>query len=662
MILAITISIGILSDCKKEDPKITIEKISGSIQKGPFISGSSIQISELDSKLFQTGKTFSGFTSNSLGYYEITDLVLSSAYLDVSASGFYFDEVNNVKSISPLNLSAVTNVTDNTLINLNILTTLEKPRVKYLMEKSVSFTEAKQMAQSEVLAFFGILSKGMEPSETLDISQEGDANAALLAVSLILHGNRSVGDLSELLYNISSEIREDGSFFNEGIMTDLRNSAAGLKLPLIRTNLENYYKDLGVTVTLPAFENYIFAFLKFTGETPTVKVLPATEIGTISARLNAEVNPNTLSTQVVFTYGLNGNFNGSINAKEGGKSGSEPLIFTADVNGLIPGRIYNFKVKATNAKGTVTTDSVEFTTLGELPGVSINAAKSITQSTAVLSGQVDCKKLLTDVSFEYGPTTEYFYSVTAAKDPVSSNEIVNVSVIIKGLTPATLFHFRIKADNALGTEYSNDMEFTTALGPYKGTVQDIDGNIYKTVGIGSQIWTAENLKVKKYNDGTNIPIVSDSAVWSNTTTPAYSYYWYAPEYLNTYGAFYNWYAVNTGKLCPAGWHVPEKAEWDTLVEYLGGKYEAGGKLKSKGYWVYTDLQNNDEYEFNAIPSGNGSYNGGFMGMGYSAAWWSSDDVNSTESRSLGLWYENNTTDNWTDNNKGNAYSVRCVKD
>lgn len=118
------------------------------------------------------------------------------------------------------------------------------------------------------------------------------------------------------------------------------------------------------------------------------------------------------------------------------------------------------------------------------------------------------------------------------------------------------------------------------------TVTDISGNIYPFVTIGTQVWMGENLRVEKYNDGTPIPFVTDNAVWAanftnKTKLPMMA--WYnndkATHTANKNGALYNWYAVDTKKLCPTGWHVPTDAEWTTLTTYLGGETGAGLKLK-----------------------------------------------------------------------------------
>ena len=97
------------------------------------------------------------------------------------------------------------------------------------------------------------------------------------------------------------------------------------------------------------------------------------------------------------------------------------------------------------------------------------------------------------------------------------------------------------------------------------SIKDKDRNVYKTVIIGTQVWMAENLKTTKYKDGTAIPLVTDGNAWAALSTPGYC--WYnndAATYEDTYGVLYNWYTVNTGKLCPTGWHVPSDAEWTTI--------------------------------------------------------------------------------------------------
>jgi uncharacterized protein (TIGR02145 family) len=156
-----------------------------------------------------------------------------------------------------------------------------------------------------------------------------------------------------------------------------------------------------------------------------------------------------------------------------------------------------------------------------------------------------------------------------------------------------------------------------------------DGMTYKIVRIGSQIWMAENLKAIKYNDGKPIPFVKDATVWKNLTTPAYC--WYDNDeatYNNPYGALYNWYIVNTGNLCPVGWHIPTESEWKKLELYLGMtqvQVDSAGdrgtiadKLKETGithwnytstYWNSSNTNATNESGFTALPGGYRYYTG-----------------------------------------------------
>ncbi len=144
---------------------------------------------------------------------------------------------------------------------------------------------------------------------------------------------------------------------------------------------------------------------------------------------------------------------------------------------------------------------------------------------------------------------------------------------ITGLTANTTYYVRAYATNNKGTGYGSAMSFkteesTTNPDITEGTIKDIENNTYKTVTIGTQTWMAENLKVTKYNDGASIPNVTDATAWSELTTGALCDYDNTPSNSETYGKLYNWYAVNTGKLCPTGWHVPSRSEWTTLENYL----------------------------------------------------------------------------------------------
>jgi uncharacterized protein (TIGR02145 family) len=195
-------------------------------------------------------------------------------------------------------------------------------------------------------------------------------------------------------------------------------------------------------------------------------------------------------------------------------------------------------------------------------------------------------------------------------------------------------------------------------------ITDIDGNTYNTVWIGGQNWMAENLKVTKYNDNTSIPNVTDNTEWENLSNGAYA--WYDNDkatYGDTYGALYNWYAVETGNLCPSGWHVPTDEEWTTLTEYLGGADVAGGKLKETGttHWFNPNEGATNESGFTALPGGYRGYVGDFSYVGYDGYWWSA-----TEYRTYGAWYRSmyygySTVSRYS-HDKEFGFSVRCLRD
>ena len=197
-----------------------------------------------------------------------------------------------------------------------------------------------------------------------------------------------------------------------------------------------------------------------------------------------------------------------------------------------------------------------------------------------------------------------------------------------------------------------------------GSVFDQDGNSYTTVTIGTQEWMVENLKTTKYNDGSIIPLVTGKNDWESLTTPGYC--WYdndAATYKNPYGAMYNWYAVNTGKLCPTGWHVPTNEETETLADYLGGSVVAGGKLKETGtaHWDSPNTDATNEFGFTALPGGMRWDDGDFLAIGYDGFWWTATEFTAECGRGRGMGSDHGQVTYVTANKKF-GYSVRCVKD
>ena len=216
------------------------------------------------------------------------------------------------------------------------------------------------------------------------------------------------------------------------------------------------------------------------------------------------------------------------------------------------------------------------------------------------------------------------------------------------------------------------------------TVTDIDGNVYQTIKIGSQVWTKKNLRTTRYNDGSAIPNIVNDSTWdscSYTQTGAYCYYNNTTnaDSIEKFGAFYNWYAVDTKKIAPKGWHVPTDADWVILQNYLitnGYNWDgttAGNKiaksLAAKTDWypsigagaIGNDLTTNNRSGFSALPGGSRFRFGYFLDIGSYGYWWSAteNDASIAILRYLSFGYD---FLNRYYELKNSGFSVRLLKD
>lgn len=195
-------------------------------------------------------------------------------------------------------------------------------------------------------------------------------------------------------------------------------------------------------------------------------------------------------------------------------------------------------------------------------------------------------------------------------------------------------------------------------------ITDIEGNIYKSVRLGDQIWMAENLRTSTFADGTAIPGVADSIVWGSLETPGFC--WYNNDETSnkdTYGALYNYYCVISGKLCPSGWHAPSRDEWQKLRDFLGDSLTDGGRLKEEGtkHWRTPNTGAVDDAGFTALPGGIRYFEGTFSSLSYYTAFWSSTEADIAKGWYFGLYY-NDAMAEINRISKKNGFSVRCLKD
>ncbi len=198
-----------------------------------------------------------------------------------------------------------------------------------------------------------------------------------------------------------------------------------------------------------------------------------------------------------------------------------------------------------------------------------------------------------------------------------------------------------------------------------GTVTDIDGNIYKTIEIGTQTWMAENLRVTHYLNGDAIPDVTDSTEWKNLDSGAFCNYDNTsdPDTIASFGRLYNWYAIDDSrKIAPKGWHVPEFDEWYTLINYLGGDSLAADHLKEVGdmHWIGPNYSDNSS-GFTALPGGWRYYSEPFDWIGIYGTWWMSTEYDKGGAIFNYMYYSGAKVFIGA-NYKKNGYSIRCIKD
>lgn len=199
-------------------------------------------------------------------------------------------------------------------------------------------------------------------------------------------------------------------------------------------------------------------------------------------------------------------------------------------------------------------------------------------------------------------------------------------------------------------------------------VTDIDGNVYKTVKIGMQVWMAENLRVVHFRNGDPIPTTTpDTLNYTRESAPVYQWAYGGDENnVVVYGRLYTWYAaVDKRNVCPVGWHVPSIAEFKLLDDSLGGKKKAIGKLKEVGtkHWKTPNADATNESGFNGLPGGWRSAKGHFGALGLYGHWWASDRASAEYVFRMFLSYDEACYKNHlgaTDPQTG--WAIRCVKD
>lgn len=236
--------------------------INGKAQKGPFSIGTSVTIYELDDNLNQTGRSFSTTITDDAGSFEIPNTEFSSEYVQLTADGYYFNEVWGFTSYERIILTSIASLKHSNKININVLTHIEAARLKYLVqEKKMSFYQAKQQCYGEILKIFEIDTVPDLSTGDLDITKDGDANSTLLAISSILQGGKQVAEMSDFLTRLQVDL-EDGELDSKTLQTTLVSSAVLLDCEQVSINMKKRYDEIGQAVESTNIRPIVEAFSK----------------------------------------------------------------------------------------------------------------------------------------------------------------------------------------------------------------------------------------------------------------------------------------------------------------------------------------------------------------------------------------------------------------
>ena len=693
------------------DMGIVAKDIAGLAQKGPFVEGSKVTVQGIDCKTLElTDEIFEGEVESDKGDFAFDDVTLSSTCALFEATGKYRSELTGKKSSEELTLHALTDLKDRKNVNINVLTELEYERLMFLVtEKGKKFADAKTRAEKEVLAAFGIESDFDNP-EDLTIFESGDGNAALLAVSVLMQAETDDAGLAKRIEKFADSFAETGEWKDDKTKSVIEEwqvaATADGTLDSIRKNIEGW----GYADVVPAFEKYVEVFgdtvilssdsregsssssepaegtLTDSRDGQTYRTVKIGDQVWMAENLNFETDSSYCyndSAEYCAKYGRLYEWSAAMDACPSGWHLPDTAEWRTLLDAAGGDSIAGMKLKSTsgwNSDGNGT-DDFGFTVLpaggwdnkmfeGEAAGFWSSVGYGNYAAAIRLLADAFAVRLISGRTYVGHSVRCVKGSATAPKSSSSSE-----NVILSGDSHEGSSSSSVTLATPCKTETEDNCEY--------GTLTDSrDGQTYKTVEIGSQVWMAENLNYAYtgvlYN---NSGYTSDSTSWCFGNDPANCI---------KYGRLYTWAAAmdsvgtwsTNGKdcgygvqctpiypvrgICPEGWHLPDKAEWNTLFTAVGGTSTAGKMLSSTiswssvpGGWV-RDGYGTDAYSFSALPAGLRNATG-YNNVGYHAYFWSSSEYNSSRTYIVGLDDEFDKADLYG-SGKDYGYSVRCVKD
>ena len=617
--------------------------VAGVTQKGPFVTGSAVAVHGIDCKTMKiSDEHFEGAVKSDKGDFIVEDVSLKSTCAVFEVTGKYRSEISGKETDSKLTLRALTDLENRENVNVNILTNLEYERVVYLVtKKGMLFAGAKKQAEKEVLAAFDIVGS-FEAFEDLNIFESGDGNAALLAVSVMMQGGADVDALVNRMDKFDDSFAEKGVWSDSSTKTAITEwvsaAAADGQLDSIRKNVESW----GIAAEVPAFEKYVEKF----GNDSSIaaqntmtdprdgKTYRTVKIGDqvwMAENLNYETEKSYCyndSVEYCAMYGRFYEWNAAMRACPEGWH--LPLLeeFKTLVDALGDSAMAGSKLKSTSGwlNDLNGTDDYGFTVL-PIGGRSA-------------SGKYINKEWLADFWSSTERAVEFAYVMHVGANfntaPLDMDEGKYNAFSVRCLQGEndSLRSYILVEDSAVAackTESTDDCE-------YGKLTDERNGQEYKTVKIGKQVWMAENLNYE-----------TDESYCYNDSA----------EYCTKYGRLYTWSAALNA--CPTGWHLPSQNEGMTLYYSVGGRDTAAKMLKSVNGWN-DDGAGTDSFGFSALPVGDRDEFNDYENEGRFAGFWTSTEVNERYAAHIHLFYMDDDAALSTTFNKRYAYAVRCVKD
>lgn len=233
------------------------QQILGHIEKGPFVQGSEVTLTDLNKDLSQSGKSYTTNTTSDLGSFDFGQtLDLSSGLVELKTSGYFYNECTGSLSNSQITLKAIANTDGAANLNVNLLTHLEYARVKYLVKSGKSFKQAKEQAESEILKSFAITDKIASPEKVSLTDCDKNANI-LLAISSIMLYDKSEAEFSEFIAKFSNDIEKDGAIDNSQLKETIKKGQENCHPSQIKKKMEEYYQSKGSNVAIGNFSQFI---------------------------------------------------------------------------------------------------------------------------------------------------------------------------------------------------------------------------------------------------------------------------------------------------------------------------------------------------------------------------------------------------------------------